>query len=122
MSTRIFGVVGGVLVTFIGTAFAATKLMPNEIQATFFNGQPFTAATPSGVKFKMLFTPDGKATRAPVASAGAKGEGTWKLSADGFCTSWQGSKPNCFVLVANGTNRWSVMMMKSSTMIAEWSK
>jgi hypothetical protein len=122
MFARIFTVAGSALLALSGTAIAATKLMPNEIQATFFNGQPFTAATPSGVKFKMLFMPDGKATRAPVASAGSKGEGTWKLSQDGFCTSWQGSKPNCFVVVANGTNRWSVMMMKSSTMIAEWSK
>ena len=122
MYARIFGIAGIAVLALAANAIAATKLMPNEIQSTFFNGQPFTAATPSGVKFKMRFTPDGKATREPAASAGSKGEGTWKLSPDGFCTSWQGSKPTCFVVIANGPNRWSVMLMKSSTMMAEWSK
>ena len=50
------------------------------IQSTFFNGQPFTSSTMSNVKFKMVFTPDGKMTREPVAKTGAKAEGTWKLS------------------------------------------
>jgi hypothetical protein len=113
-------VASGILIGFGGDAFAASKLTPGEIQSTFFSGQPFTAATPSGVKFKMLFTADGKATREPASAAGAKGEGTWKLSADGFCTSWNGSKPNCFIVIANGPNRWSVM--KSFTMMAVWSK
>ena len=122
MRARIFGAASGALLALVATASAATKLMPAEIQTTFFNGQPFTAATPSGVKFKMLFMPDGKATREPVASAGSKGEGTWKLSPDGFCTSWQGSKPNCFIVISNGQNKWSVMLMKSSTMMAVWSK
>ena len=116
----LFGITGGVLLAFAGSAWAATKLMPNEIQSAFFNGQPFTAATPSGVKFKMVFTPDGKATREPNAGAGAKGEGTWKLSADGFCTTWKGSTQNCFIVVANGQNKWSVM--KSFTLMAVWSK
>ena len=44
----------------------ATKLAPNDIQSTFFTGQPFTAATNSNVKFMMTFTPDGKMTRAPA--------------------------------------------------------
>jgi hypothetical protein len=122
MRARIFGAASGALLALVASATAATKLMPAEIQTTFFNGQPFTAATPSGVKFKMLFMPDGKATREPVASAGSKGEGTWKLSPDGFCTSWQGSKPNCFIVISNGQNKWSVMLMKSSTMMAVWSK
>jgi hypothetical protein len=121
MFTRIFfGVASGVLFVLAGSAFAATKLMPSEIQSAFFNGQPFTAATPSGVKFKMVFTPDGKATREPSATAGAKGEGTWKLSADGFCTTWKGSGQNCFIVVSNGQNKWSVM--KSFTLMAVWSK
>jgi len=122
MRARTFAIVGGALIALAGSAFAATKLLPNEIQATFFNGQPFTASTPSGVKFKMQFTPDGKATREPAAGAGSKGEGTWKLTADGFCTAWQGSKSNCFVVISNGTNKWSIMAMKGSTMMAVWSK
>ena len=102
-------------------AFAAGKLAPKDIQATFFTGQPFTAATPSNIKFKMVFTPDGKATREPLGKAGIKGQGTWKLSTDGFCTAWApAAKPNCYTLVAAADNKWSVM--NGPALAAVWSK
>ncbi len=55
---------------FAAAAFAAPvgKLPPNDIQATFFTGQPFTATTPSNVKFKMTFTADGKMKRHPIGT------------------------------------------------------
>jgi len=108
-------------VVLAGAAFAdpTAKLAPADIQSTFFAGQPFAAATPSNLKFKMTFTPDGKMKRAPVG-AGSKGEGTWQLSKDGFCTTWSGSKPSCFTIVAAGDNKWSVL--KGSTILATWSK
>jgi hypothetical protein len=102
-------------------ASAATKLMPAEIQSTFFTGEAFTATTPSGgVKFKMVFTPDGKVTRTPVGKGGAKGEGSWKLDNDGFCNTWKGKMPNCFTVTAAGANKWSVM--NGPTPAAVWSK
>jgi hypothetical protein len=102
-------------------ALAVTKLTPKEIQDTFFNGQPFISSTPSNIKFKMIFTPDGKMTREPVSrAAGVKGEGTWKLSKDGFCTSWKGSKQTCFTLVNVEENKWSVV--RGATTVAMWSK
>lgn len=113
-------VVGGVLIGQATHAAAATKLSPSEIQALFFTGQPFTASTPSNIRFTMLFTPDGKVTREPVGKSGIKGEGKWKLSKDGFCTEWKGSKANCFVLVSMGDNKWSVV--RGATTIATWSK
>ena len=39
-------------------AFAAEPMTPSDIQATFFDGKPFTAATTSGTQFKMIFTAD----------------------------------------------------------------
>jgi hypothetical protein len=63
-------------------------MAPTEIQKAFFTGQAFTATTPSGTKFKMTFTPDGKMTREPLAQRGNKSTGTWKLNAKGFCTTW----------------------------------
>ena len=96
------------------------RLAPADIQKTFFNGQPFTAATPSNIKYTMSFTADGKMTREPVGKAGVKDTGTWKLGKDGFCTAWKNSKSNCFVIVTAGENKWSVM--KGSTVIAVWSK
>jgi hypothetical protein len=37
-------------------ALAAEPMAPNEIKATFFTGQPFTAVSPSGAKFKMIYS------------------------------------------------------------------
>jgi hypothetical protein len=108
-----------ILLTASGVA-AADKLAPSDIQSTFFNGQPFTASTQSNLKFKMTFTADGKMKRQPIGT-GAKGVGTWKLSQDGFCTTWGGATiANCFTLVSVGDNKWSVM--KGSTVQATWSK
>jgi len=108
------------LLVGIAAANAATRLAPNEIQATFFNAQPFTASTPSNIKFTMVFKPDGKVTREPQGKSGVKGDGTWKLSKDGFCTTWKGSKANCFTVVSVGDNKWSVM--KGPAAVATWSK
>jgi hypothetical protein len=100
---------------------AGAKMKPAEIQAAFFNGQPFTASTPSGTKFKMVFTADGKTTREPVGKGGAKGTGSWKVTDDGFCTSWASSKgSNCYSLAPDGANKWAVM--KGPSVMATWSK
>jgi hypothetical protein len=110
------------VVLFVTSLFAAPpeKLAPGDIQTTFFNGQPFTAATPSNVKFKMTFSADGKMKREPSTGNGYKGEGTWKLSKEGFCTTWTGAANKCFTIVSSGDNKWAVM--KGSTLIATWSK
>jgi len=101
-------------------AFAAGKLAPSEIQATLFNGQPLTAATPQGIRYKMVFTADGKMTREPVGRSGAKSEGTWKLSKDGYCTTWKNDRQNCFAVLNTADNKWSIM--KGTTAVATWTK
>jgi hypothetical protein len=103
-----------------GAATAASQLTPAEIEVTFFNGAEFVAATPSGVKFKMIFTADGKAVRVPTGNGGSKSEGNWKLDDNGYCTTWKGRKPSCFTVVAADKNKWSVM--KGPAVIATWSK
>jgi hypothetical protein len=115
-------VTGSALVLLLNAAAIAApaaKLAPSDIQTTFFNGQPFTASTPSNVKFKMTFAADGKMKRAPIGG-GNKGTGTWKLSKDGFCTAWNGAKENCFTVVSAGDKKWSVL--RGSTIMATWSK
>ena len=99
-------------------------MAPNEIKATFFTGQPFTAVSPSGAKFKMSFTPDGKITREPLEESGKASAGTWKLAATGFCTAWNHAKPNCFTLVPSGENKWSVQKIATTiaSTVAVWSK
>jgi hypothetical protein len=103
-----------------GTAMAATKLMPAEIQSTFFTGKTFSATSPSGVKFKMTFTAAGKAERVPAGKGGARSEGEWNLDENGYCTTWKGGKPACYTVVANDKNKWSVM--KGPVVMATWSK
>ena len=100
--------IAGIVVCAIlpSAATAATKLAPAEIQSTFFDGAEFTAATPSGIKFKMTFTADGKVRRVPTGNGGARSEGSWKLDENGYCTTWKGGKPNCFTVVAADKNKW----------------
>jgi len=104
--------------------FAGEPMAPSDVKATFFNGQPFTAASPSGTKFTMTFTPDGKMTRQALAPAGKTNVGTWKLNAKGFCTSWEHAKSNCFTVFPNGENKWSVQKIATTIAItvAVWSK
>ncbi len=122
MRAAITGVPLALLVSAgIAVAAPAGRLLPKDIQATFFNGEAFTAATISGnVKFKMVFTADGKMTREPIGKTGAKSEGTWKLSADGFCTTWKGSKENCYRVQATGNKKWSIIA--GTTAAAYWTK
>jgi hypothetical protein len=109
-----------VLAALAPTTALANKLTPKEIQATFFTGQPFFASTTAGLKFKMVYAPDGKVTRESVNKAGVVTEGSWKLSKDGFCTAWSGGKPGCYVLVNTEPNRWAVV--RGATTIGVWSK
>jgi hypothetical protein len=105
-------------------AIAGSPMAPNDIQATFFNGQPFTATALTGAKFKMAFTPDRKMTRESLGQSSKKSTGTWKLNAKGFCTSWEHAKSNCFTVVPTGENKWSVQKIATtiSVSVAVWSK
>lgn len=105
-------------------AIAAESRSPAEIRATFFNGRPFTAISPSGAKFKMTFTPDGKISRESLEQAGTKSVGTWKINAKGFCTAWNRAALNCFTVVPSGENKWSVQKIATTiaTTVAVWSK
>lgn len=111
--------VAGILLS-AGAAFAAQPMLPSDIQAIFFNGQAFTASTPSGTQFKMIFAPDGTMTRQPRGKAGKKSSGTWKLDTAGFCTTWKQAASNCYTVIASGKNKWSVL--KGSTIVAVWAK
>jgi hypothetical protein len=114
----------GVTLFAASAALAAEPMTPSEIQANFFTGQPFTATSPSGTKFKMTFTPGGKMIREPLEQSGNTSIGTWKLNAKGFCTTWSHSKPNCFTVVPSGENKWSVQKIATTiaTTVAIWSK
>jgi hypothetical protein len=121
---RAISLVIAVLVLKTSAAVAAQPMTPNDIKATFFNGQPFNASSLSGIKFTMTFTPDGKMTRKALAQSGATNAGIWKLNAKGFCTSWEHAGSNCFTIVPGGENKWLVQKTATTitTTIAVWSK
>jgi hypothetical protein len=106
------------------TAYAGEPMASSDIKSTFFNGQPFTVASPNGTKFTMTFTPDGKMTRQALAQSGKTNVGIWKLNAKGFCTSWEHAGSNCFTIVPSGDNKWLVLRTATTitTTIAAWSK
>jgi hypothetical protein len=106
------------------SAWAAEPMAPSDIRTTFFNGQPFTATSPSGTKFTMIFTPDGKMTREPIERSGTKSAGTWKMNAKGFCTAWGHVAATCFTVVPGGDNKWTVQKAATTiaTTVAVWSK
>src|SRR5512135_265885 len=106
------------------SAWAAESMAPSDIRTTFFNGQPFTATSPSGTKFTMIFTPDGKMTREPIERSGTKSAGTWKMNAKGFCTAWGHVAATCFTVVPGGDNKWTVQKAATTiaTTVAVWSK
>ena len=132
MRVRIAGASMALLLS-AGVVVAAPvgRLAPKDVETTFFNGKPFTASTPSNVKFRMVFKPDGTMTRESLGRPGGKSgkattgggitEGTWKLSADGFCSTWKGSpRENCYRVHENGANKWAIV--SGSQAVAYWSK
>lgn len=110
--------IAGILLS--ASAVVAAPMTPSDIQTTFFSGQPFTASTPGGTKFKMTFAPDGTMTREPSKKTGTKSSGTWKLDGAGFCTTWKKAETNCYTIVANGKSKWSVQ--KGTNTVAVWTK
>jgi len=121
MNARIVGAAAALLLgTSALLAAPAGRLAPKDVETLFFNGKAFTASTPANVKFKMVFAPEGTMSREPIAKSGSKSEGTWKLSADGFCSTWKGSKQNCYRVLESGPNKWAIIV--STQAVAYWSK
>ncbi|WP_333825114.1 hypothetical protein [Pinisolibacter sp.] len=74
------------------------KMSGEQIKEIWFDGRPFVATGPDGTAFRMVFTPDGKASR--LAMAGKKPKpvvGFWRVIAEGYCSRWSGSnREKCF--------------------------
>jgi hypothetical protein len=113
---------GFVIAVLYSIPVHAEALDGNAIKATFFNGQPFIASSPTRQRYTMVFTPDGKATREPLGKAGDKVDGKWKIVKEGFCTQWKDGPTNCYRLVTStvAEGKWAVM--KGATTVANWSK
>lgn len=94
-------------------------LTPAEIMATFATGVPFTATAPSGKVFMITLKPDGTAQNVPKGKKKGK-TGKWRLSDDGYCTSWEKTAENCYKIRQIGTT-YEVVTPGDVT-VAHWSK
>lgn len=74
------------------------KIPGEEIKATWFDGHPVIATAPDGKQFRLIFTPDGKASRTPVAGKKPRTvTGFWRVIAEGYCSRWAGNnREKCF--------------------------
>jgi hypothetical protein len=74
------------------------KMSGEMIAKTWFDGQPFEATGPDGAGYRMVFTPDGKATRTPLTGKKPKTvTGFWRAIAEGYCSRWTGTnREKCF--------------------------
>lgn len=74
------------------------KFSGEQIKAQWFDGQPFLATGPDGTAYRMVFAPDGKSTRTPLAGKKPKTVGGfWRVIAEGYCSRWAGSnREKCF--------------------------
>ena len=108
-----------VMLGLASPALAAEFLTPDEIKAQFATGVPFTAETAGGAKKKLTLEPDGTAKS---ASAGQKAgqEGKWRVSKDGYCSTWGKDPENCYFIKKAG-KRFEVLDAKKA-IIAHWSK
>ena len=76
---------------------ADDKMTGDAIKAAWFDGKPFTATAPDGTAFRMTYTPDGKAVKAPVGKKGGSVPGFWRAIAEGYCVRWTGAvREKCF--------------------------
>jgi hypothetical protein len=94
-----------------------TPMTPKEIQATFGTGTSFSSSTPTGTTYTIVLNSDGTASRTPRRSKVAI-TGTWRVSKDGYCSTWAKSMEKCFK-IEKDTDRYKVLD-KSGTVAAYW--
>lgn len=86
-----------------GTGVLAQEVpvLPKEIQDTWV-GRELWGTTVNGVRAVMRLDPDGTAS---IAAGNTQDTGTWRLSEQGYCTTWKtirAGTERCFTVVRNG--------------------
>lgn len=85
--------------------------------APFLNGRPFIATTERGSKLTFTFRADGSVERAAVSGGSTEGRGTWRRVGDQVCTTWTGSKENCFTFQKTDQG---LDQLLNGTRVAKW--
>jgi hypothetical protein len=105
--------------TDLVSAAGAANLSPQDIKATFATGTAFTATSPAGTAYLMVLKPDGTASRTPKKGTPAV-MGTWRLSADGYCSTWGKNPESCYTIQQSGTKY--TVLDKKGQVAAHWNK
>src|SRR6187200_2547587 len=94
----------GIVITLgaLSPALAAEFLTPDEIKSTFATGDPFTATSAGGTAKTITLNPDGTSTVKSKGKKKAAESGKWRLSADGYCSTWGKGSENCYLVKADG--------------------
>ena len=103
------------------TALAATPpnlLTPDQIKTLFGTGKAFTATSASGIKtYSFTFNSDGTALE--LLKGAKKGvSGKWRVSDNGYCTSWGGGTEHCYT-VDKGAKSYEVRDL-GGNLISNW--
>ncbi|MDQ0468927.1 hypothetical protein [Labrys wisconsinensis] len=108
-----------IVIGSVPAVHAAEFLTPDQIKTTFVTGVPFTAETLAGKARTITLKADGSAE--VVSKGQKKGEtGKWRLSTDGYCSTWGKGTENCFLIKKVG-KKYAVMTAKKEV-VAHWSK
>ncbi len=84
------------------SAAAAGALSPSQIQSTFGTGKPFSAVSASGRSaFWFTFNAAGSALAVPKGQKSGV-SGTWRVSKDGYCSTWGTGAEHCYTIDGNG--------------------
>jgi hypothetical protein len=116
-------VAAGAMIYFgvVSSAMGAEFLTPDEIKAKFATGTPFTATSASGTAKTITLNPDGSATvKSQGKKKSASESGKWRLSTDGYCSTWRKGTENCYLVKPAG-KQFDVLTAKK-VVIAHWSK
>jgi uncharacterized protein with FMN-binding domain len=103
---RATGLTTAAIILMAGAASATAAsgpLSPKEIQSTFGTGKPFSATSASGRStYWFTFNSDGSALAVPKGrTTGASG--AWRVSSDGYCSTWNGGSEHCYTIDKNGS-------------------
>jgi hypothetical protein len=80
-----------------------SSITPKEIQETWV-GKTLVGTTANGAGATMCLGADGAAQ---VAAGGTRDTGTWRLSEEGYCTTWKKirvGEERCFTVRRSGSN------------------
>ena len=107
------------LATNVQAADKSHLLLPKEITADFGTGVPFAATTMSGKTIMITLKSDG--TAQAVSDGKKKGKnGKWRLSDNGYCTTWEKSKEHCYRIRQNSSG--FDVLDATSVIVAHWAK